>query len=114
MVNDIYYKNKKDGGILANYYFIENGQVTDGIIGVSFNFSIKAFLKTSRTRPDLYLIRNLQSVVMSSLLGSGDTFTKVIQEELIYPAQAALFGAGEEVYFSQNNTDYTRVWLRTF
>ena len=43
-VNDIYYKNKKIAGILTEATTsIENGQVTDVIIGVGFNFSIKDF-----------------------------------------------------------------------
>ena len=51
-VNDIYFKNKKIAGILTEATTsIENGQVTDVIIGVGFNFSIKDFpadLKNSR------------------------------------------------------------------
>ena len=106
-VNDIYYKNKKIAGILTEATTsIENGQVTDVIIGVGFNFSIKDFPADLKDKAgSLFdkkppISRNELIAEIWKCLYESDP------EELIYLYKQRSLVLGREVSFSQNNTDY--------
>ena len=106
-VNDIYYKNKKIAGILTEATTsIENGQVTDVIIGVGFNFSIKAFPEDLKDKAGS-LFDKKPPISRNELIAEiWKCFYESDPEELIYLYKQRSLVLGREVCFSQNNTDY--------
>lgn len=106
-VNDIYYKNKKIAGILTEATTsIENGQVTDVIIGVGFNFSIKDFPEDLKDKAGS-LFDKKPPISRNELIAEiWKCFYESDPEELIYLYKQRSFVLGQEVSFSQNNTNY--------
>ena len=106
-VNDIYYKNKKIAGILTEATTsIENGQVTDVIIGVGFNFSIKDFPEDLKDKAGS-LFDKKPPISRNELIAEiWKCFYESDPEELIYLYKQRSLVLGREVCFSQNNTDY--------
>ena len=106
-VNDIYFKNKKIAGILTEATTsIENGQVTDVIIGVGFNFSIKDFPADLKDKAGS-LFDEKPPISRNELIAEiWKCFYESDPEELIYLYKQHSLVLGREVSFSQNNTDY--------
>lgn len=106
-VNDIYYKNKKIAGILTEATTsIENGQVTDVIIGVGFNFSIKDFPADLKDKAGSLFDKKPQISRNELIAEIWKCFYESDPEELIYLYKQRSFVLGQEVSFSQNNTNY--------
>ena len=106
-VNDIYYKNKKIAGILTEATTsIENGQVTDVIIGVGFNFSIKDFPADLKNKAGS-LFDGKPPISRNELIAEiWKCFYESDPEELIYLYKQHSLVLGREVSFNQNNTNY--------
>ena len=106
-VNDIYYKNKKIAGILTEATTsIENGQVTDVIIGVGFNFSIKDFPEDLKDKAGSLFDKKTPISRNELIAEIWKCFYESDPEELIYLYKQRSFVLGREVSFSQNNTNY--------
>ena len=106
-VNDIYFKNKKIAGILTEATTsIENGQVTDVIIGVGFNFSIKDFPEDLKDKAGS-LFDKKPPISRNELIAEiWKCFYESDPEELIYLYKQHSLVLGREVSFNQNNTNY--------
>ena len=106
-VNDIYYKNKKIAGILTEAITsIETGLVTDVIIGVGFNFSIKDFPEELKDKAGS-LFDKKPSISRNELIAEiWSCFYQSEVDELIYLYKQRSLVLGRQVCFSQKGTDY--------
>ncbi len=106
-VNDIYYRNKKIGGILTEAISsIETGLVTDVIIGVGFNLAISTFPEELKNKAGS-LFEGPCPITRNDLI--SEIWTEFLQtdiDELVYLYKERSLVLGKEVRFEQNQISY--------
>lgn len=106
-VNDIYYREKKIGGILTEAITsIETGLVTDVIIGVGFNMAISTFPEELKTKAGS-LFEGPCPITRNSLISEiWKEFFQTDVDELVYLYKERSLVLGRTVTFEQNQQTY--------
>jgi len=106
-VNDIYLNNHKIGGILTEAMTsVETGLVTDIIIGVGINFTIKDFPQELKEKA-ASLFKTPAPITRNELIiETWRTFFETPAEELLYLYKKQSFVLGKEVTFTLDQKDY--------
>ena len=106
-VNDIYYREKKIGGILTEAITsIETGLVTDVIIGVGFNMAISTFPEELKTKAGS-LFEGPCPITRNSLICEiWKEFFQTDVDELVYLYKERSLVLGRTVTFEQNQQTY--------
>ena len=106
-VNDIYYREKKIGGILTEAITsIETGLVTDVIIGVGFNMAISTFPEELKTKAGS-LFEGPCPITRNSLICEiWKEFFQTDVDELVYLYKERSLVPGRTVTFEQNQQTY--------
>lgn len=101
-VNDIYFNNKKIAGILTEAVTsIETGLVTDIIIGVGLNFSIKDFPKDLREKAGS-LFQNRTPITRNELISEiWRCFYETNEDELLHLYKTNSLVLGKKIHFKQ-------------
>ena len=106
-VNDMYYREKKIGGILTEAITsIETGLVTDVIIGVGFNMAISTFPEELKTKAGS-LFEGPCPITRNSLISEiWKEFFQTDVDELVYLYKERSLVLGRTVTFEQNQQTY--------
>lgn len=106
-VNDIYYREKKIGGILTEAITsIETGLVMDVIIGVGFNMAISTFPEELKTKAGS-LFEGPCPITRNSLISEiWKEFFQTDVDELVYLYKERSLVLGRTVTFEQNQQTY--------
>ena len=106
-VNDIYLNNHKIGGILTEAMTsIETGLVTDIIIGVGINFTIKNFPQELKEKA-ASLFKVPAPITRNELIIEiWRAFFETPADELLYLYKKQSFVLGKEVTFTLDQKDY--------
>ena len=106
-VNDIYYRNKKIGGILTEAITsIETGLVTDVIIGVGFNLAISTFPEELKSKAGS-LFEGPCPITRNDLISEiWREFLHTDIDELVYLYKERSLVLGRTVTFEQNQQTY--------
>ncbi len=106
-VNDIYYREKKIGGILTEAITsIETGLVTDVIIGVGFNMAISTFPEELKTKAGS-LFEGPCPITRNDLICEiWKEFFQTDVDELVYLYKERSLVLGRTVTFEQNQQTY--------
>lgn len=106
-VNDIYYREKKIGGILTEAITsVETGLVTDVIIGVGFNMAISTFPEELKTKAGS-LFEGPCPITRNSLISEiWKEFFQTDVDELVYLYKERSLVLGRTVTFEQNQQTY--------
>ena len=106
-VNDIYYKNRKVGGILTEATTsVETGLVTDIIIGVGINFTIKEFPKELENKAGSLFTTPAPITRNDLIIEIWRCFFETPETELLFLYKKQSFVLGKEVTFIQANIEY--------
>ena len=106
-VNDIYYKNRKVGGILTEATTsVETGLVTDIIIGVGINFTIKDFPKELKEKAGSLFTAPAPITRNELIIEIWRCFFESPEAELLFLYKKQSFVLGKEVTFIQGNIEY--------
>lgn len=106
-VNDIYYREKKIGGILTEAITsIETGLVTDVIIGVGFNMAISTFPEELKSKAGS-LFEGPCPITRNDLISEiWREFLHTDIDELVYLYKERSLVLGRTVTFEQNQQTY--------
>lgn len=109
-VNDIYYKDKKIAGILTEAITsVETGLVTDVIIGVGLNFSIKDFPSDLQSKVGS-LFDNKTPITRNELIIEiWKNFYEIAPEELIYLYKQRSIVLNRTITFEKQKKKYKGV-----
>ena len=106
-VNDIYYKNRKVGGILTEATTsVETGLVTDIIIGVGINFTIKDFPKELKEKAGSLFTAPAPITRNELIIEIWRCFFETPEAELLFLYKKQSFVLGKKVSFIQGNIEY--------
>lgn len=106
-VNDIYYREKKIGGILTEAITsIETGLVTDVIIGVGFNMAISTFPEELKTKAGSLFEGHCPITRNDLICEIWKEFFQTDVDELVYLYKERSLVLGRTVTFEQNQQTY--------
>ena len=106
-VNDIYLNNHKIGGILTEAMTsVETGLVTDIIIGVGINFTIKDFPQELKEKAASLFKAPAPITRNELIIEIWRAFFETPAEELLYLYKKQSFVLGKEVTFTLDQKDY--------
>ena len=106
-VNDIYLNNHKIGGILTEAMTsVETGLVTDIIIGVGINFTIKDFPQELKEKAASLFKAPAPITRNELIIEIWRVFFETPAEELLYLYKKQSFVLGKEVTFTLDQKDY--------
>ncbi|KXT84855.1 bifunctional biotin--[acetyl-CoA-carboxylase] ligase/biotin operon repressor BirA [Streptococcus oralis] len=105
-VNDIYFKNKKIAGILTEAMTsVESGLVTDLIIGIGINFSIRDFPDDLKEKAGSLFTSSIPISRNELICEIWNCFYHTSSEELLYLYKKHSLVLGREVSFIQEQTE---------